>query len=400
MSFIGEYGYLVVLVLLLAGILYRLLWSPASAKDKYEAPWQSQPELCLSRLRVDLHAEGIHHQSLYCDFPDIWKDAMKSYGMAMKKAGVEQVYFVNGTYAGFDPIDLINLAKNLFPRLPERFIAKVQAMNVAGLNRIVKDTGNFLDRYVDLFSESVDLKKCDNFKWSSANHHAARVEGAIQLLASLGEKVRKKEISSEARILFVGHSHAGQVFSLITQILYDPDSSKLKEIIYDNFMDKSLFDAVLRKTKDLRFDFVTLGMPPRYKFIENINVRLMHIINHRGKAHRAGSLKGIFHTRDGDYVQQLGIRGTDNAAFVPKLRVANQKLNAILDGGVNMKRWVADIKLRNRVPRYGWSFLIDYKDQSIARPNLFKTIFGHGTYTETRFMEFNTRVIVKHFYQS
>jgi hypothetical protein len=164
-------------------------------------------------------------------------------------------------------------------------------------------------------------------------------------------------------------------------------------------MSRSEIDVILDGVKELRFDFVTLGMPPRYVWSLNQNMGLLHLINHRGNTHKAGSVRGILHTVDGDYVQQAGIRGTDIAATVPKLRVANQKLNDILDGGPDIKRWISDVRVKNRIPRFGYTYLIDYRDQSEGMPNLLKTVFGHGVYTEYRFMEFNTRVICDHFYR-
>jgi len=197
----------------------------------------------------------------------------------------------------------------------------------------------------------------------------------------------------------IGHSHAGQVFSLITQMFDRRIREKLLEVAKLLEFDPK---QTLRSLKDLEllsFDFVTLGMPPRYSWYLNERMQLLHLINHRGGSHKAGSFRGILHTLDGDYVQQAGIRGTDTINIVPKLRMANLKLNDILDGGTSVRRWLEDIKLKNRIPRFGYSYLIDYQDNSYGKPNLFRTIFGHGTYTETRFMEFNMRIITEHFYR-
>jgi hypothetical protein len=110
-------------------------------------------------------------------------------------------------------------------------------------------------------------------------------------------------------------------------------------------------------------------------------MKLIHIINHRGKDALAGSLTGLLNTRDGDYVQQYGIEGSDMLSVNPKEIKMNQKLDTILGQGVNLKKLNENIKMKRRLHVKGKHYLLDYKDDSVT-PNCFMTIFGHGVYTK------------------
>jgi hypothetical protein len=53
--------------------------------------------------------------------------------------------------------------------------------------------------------------------WSSENHHVGRLEGALGLVRALATHAELG--APRGRILILGHSHAGQVFALVTQLL-------------------------------------------------------------------------------------------------------------------------------------------------------------------------------------
>lgn len=399
MEFFTEYWFLW-LCLALVGLLLYVLFRPSDWVEKeFEVPWHPTPNENYTLLTVDDESVNYHFANALNQYPSSWRLKMNRYGRKMAEARVERVMFVNGTYAGFDPIDLINLIKLLFPKLPKTIEDGFRRLSLSGLNKLVKDCGNFLDEYVELFASATGISASENFKWSSANHHAARLEGAVDLCKRLAELIAERRLSSDARVLLIGHSHAGQVFSIMTQLLDNRRREKLISVAAEVFIQRKELEKVLDTIREIKFDFVTLGMPPRYAWALDSRMKLLNFINHRGNSHKAGTIRGLFHTVDGDYVQQAGIRGTDNSALVPKLRMANQKLNDILDGGPNFKRWLSDMKLKNRIPKYGYTYLVDYKDRAIGVPNLLRTIFGHGAYTEYRFMEFNTRVIVDHLYR-
>jgi len=107
---------------------------------------------------------------------------------------------------------------------------------------------------------------------------------------------------------------------------------------------------------------------------------------------------GILHTRDGDYIQQYGISGTDILATTKIEREINRDLNELFGGGFDWRMWRENIKHRLRLHGKGLNLLIDYQDASRTKPNCLKTFFGHGIYTKYETMLFNTRKICEHFY--
>lgn len=400
MDFLLNYWYIALLLVLLGVTAYFLFFTPVRVESEAQSPWSEEQKTSFQSLDVDLSFDGLNYKDALGDQPDEWRDLMRKHGLRLSDANVDLIYFVNGTYAGSDPMDLIPLIRTLFPKIPLAVDKGIMWLSKKSLDSLVKDCGNFTDGYVELFESALQANiPCVNFKWSSGNHHAARLRGTADLIQDLAARIESGQITAQSRVLFIGHSHAGQLFSLVTQLFQKGIRKQLVSVVES--LGVSVNDSVkaTKAISKINFDFATLGMPPRYHWHLSERIRVVHLINHRGQTHQAGSYKGLLHTVDGDYIQQSGIRGTDTVNFVPKLRVANQKLNDILDGGINVKRWIGDIKLKNRVPRYGFSYLIDYKDMSYGKPNLFRTVFGHGTYTETRFMEFNLRIITNHFYR-
>ncbi len=53
------------------------------------------------------------------------------------------------------------------------------------------------------------------FNWSSENHHIGRADGAIRLL----DELASLKLQPTQRVLLFGHSHAGNVFALMTNLL-------------------------------------------------------------------------------------------------------------------------------------------------------------------------------------
>ena len=127
--------------------------------------------------------------------------------------------------------------------------------------------------------------------------------------------------------------------------------------------------------------------------------RILHLINHRGPTNLAGKLRNFLTTKDGDYIQQLGILGSDIGSASPHDRLINRELDRIIGRGQDLITWQNSIQHRMRVSPHGSTILIDYQDQSLLIPNFFKTLFGHGIYTKYEAMAFNSKIIVDHFYR-
>ena len=326
-----------------------------------------------------------------------WQFHMKQVGKKFNQYQIKNIIFVHGTFAGDDPFDILRIISettSLSPTMQET----IRQILKKSKNSLFKDLGNFDDEYVALIEEAINHSiKCHNFTWSSANHHLARVTGLIELLLYLEEHnlLSKKE----GPLFFIGHSHAGQLFALLSQFLHN--SQLLSKILEITQYDKDSFghlSSILKKLNKKKIDIVTLGTPIRYNWRLGKNIRLLNIINHRGSELLGGTPSGALTTRDGDYIQQWGVAGSDNNAVLKEEREINLKLDAYFGIGNQTKVWMNNIKHRKRVPHHGQTLLIDYKDSS-KFPNAHQTLFGHGTYTRFQNILFNLETIVRYLYK-
>ncbi|MCP4442302.1 MAG: hypothetical protein GY810_25625 [Aureispira sp.] len=327
----------------------------------------------------------------------IWQKEMQKHGESLHASDVGLIIFSHGTFVGEDPLGVEPMLESLFPKSKlNNQIAKIKEFNHSFWQKKLQDQGYFLSSYVSLFEKSLQKPiSCINFKWSSGNHHSARLSGAIRLIQLISSK--KKELGNK-RVLLIGHSHAGQLFSLVSHLISNSDVGlELKKILLE---EEENLDNDLATLNDVPLDFVTLGTPYLYPWPETNKYRTIHFINHRNHPYLAGTSQGVFHTRDGDYIQQWGIAGSDLIASTKKERELNKKLSNILGNTRNRIAWKKNISLRLRVPPYGETHLVDYLDSSPMIPNCIRTIFGHGVYTQYHAMLFNTDLICKSLYSS
>ena len=164
--------------------------------------------------------------------------------------------------------------------------------------------GNYTPEYVGLFAQALGDERiwCQDFVWSGANHHAARVVGAARLLQQIADRRSSGQLQSGERVLLFGHSHAGQVFAVITQFLSDlPFAHELWEIAEEidrtnsgkQSLSLSSLETVKEKMQGVQLDFVTFGAPPRYRYRGlGQQFRLLQIVNHRGQLYWEGLFGG------------------------------------------------------------------------------------------------------------
>ena len=326
-----------------------------------------------------------------------WQKRMAQIGPKLDKHDVTHAYFIHGTFVGDDPFGLIPALRRIYPNMDPSTEDSIRKKIKKGYSHLTKDTGNFLDEYVDLFRLASGAKtKCKIFTWSSANHHLARVNGALNLIDTLDSDLPDIPPS---RVLLVGHSHGGQTFSLFSHLINNsPLGFKLWEMLIRHGVTDSSTKAKTAKLKKFDFDLVTLGTPYRYPWRLTKKMRLVNIINHRGKGFLAEKPLGFWKTAGGDYVQQWGIAGSDTLASSSSDRNINREIDQLLGLGVDPKSWLENVAKGMRIQDSGTSYLVDYKDNSLVLPNFMKSIFGHGVYTRYETMLFNAEVICKEFY--
>jgi hypothetical protein len=228
------------------------------------------------------------------------------------------------------------------------------------------------------------------------------VRGTIALALYLGTFLDWHP--KQEKMLLIGHSHAGQLFALLTQMAHSqkrvlellapleeggmPQGLTLKECL-------NRVVNIIEQLQKKQIIFVTLGTPSRYQWMPNKNWQLLHLINHRGHDAKAPNLIGLPWTKGGDYVQQLGVHGSD---FPETLKVdsrANLQFDLLLGAGRDWRTWQKQLDRRERLHNWGNHLLIDYHDQG-KFPNFYRTILGHGQYTKGKFMLFNLTQMVNH----
>jgi hypothetical protein len=390
MPYILIYG-LIFLAVFTLGTLAWVVWRFFLRKDraltallgKYKiVEVQPLPTFMKDRLAIDSQS-------------DQWRERMHKCGEQMKRHNLNHVVFISGTFVGNDPFGISRILEN--SALPMSKLSSEILKKIAhkGINKLIGDKGNFSHEYVKIFGEAIkhDISS-QSFIWSSGNDHLARLVSAIELCQYISQLTIEKK-----KILLIGHSHAGQLFALITQMM---TSSKKLKIFTDiasraNCSTESL-KRDIDKLKECEIAMVTMGTPCRYFFEKNSNVSVLHLINHRGLTPYGGSWSGIPFTKDGDYIQQMAVCGSDIPSPTLELRNLNEELNQFLGVGFNLKEWKKNLKDKTIIHESGFNYLVNYQDDSNI-PNVHMTNFGHASYTQFKSMLLNTQLIVDYFYK-
>ena len=345
---------------------------------------------------------------------DAWKKRMTRNGASLKQQSVRQVIFVHGTFAGDDAFGLfsfLEVLRHAFPQV-QPIVEKMREYAKQSVNYFANDLGNFTPEYIEAFCDSIknDID-CKLFTWSGGNYHLARLKGVVNLIHLLAASVRDNNITRDDKILLLGHSHAGQLFALITLFLEDGNTARA---LYQAVEECPELDRVqlledLMTVDRLPLDFVTYGTPVRYNWGQYDNYRLLSIINHRSLVR----ITGLLETKDGDYVQQWGTAGTDMLPPANEIKL-NDTLDKVLDKGRNLSGLMNRLQRKRRLKAknsdgelVGHTLLVDYRDDE-PDPRLFteksspihsiRTQFGHGVYTLKNAMLFNTNLIVDQLY--
>ncbi len=203
------------------------------------------------------------------------------------------------------------------------------------------DVGNYTGHFAELFEQAINQGLSEprisvrRFNWSSENNHIGRADGAVRLI----DELTNLQLPPGQRVLLWGHSHAGNVFALMTNLLGSDHAARQEffeaaQVYYcwplvgcvDIPIWRRVREMLLTGDNPLRetpLDIVTFGTPIRYGWDEAGFSRLMHFINHRPAEGRPPYLapfppvlERVLDAVDGDYVQQFGIAGTN---FMPSL---------------------------------------------------------------------------------
>jgi len=344
---------------------------------------------------------------------------MQDVGGALRAAGVGAIYLVHGTFVGPDTLGIVSELARLFPAASEAMRHGLRRL----IARITGDVGNYTESYARLFAASINRPGLSRipvrmYYWSSENHHLGRADGAVRLL----DELATLELEPGQRVLLWGHSHGGNVFALATNLLAGGPEAVSEffhaaEIYYRwpllGCVDIPVWERVHhllatgRLTPEcLPLDLVTFGTPVRYGWDSAGYGQLLHFIHRRPSEglpeHQAAfppKLTKVLSAAEGDYVQQLGIAGTNVMPSFLAWRawLADSRLGRFLqpdpvEGGVEERFRAGTI-----VPEEGTTLLVDYGQPHCS---FTKHHAGHAVYTQKQWLLFHAEEVVKRFYEA
>jgi hypothetical protein len=343
---------------------------------------------------------------------------MSAVGASFRAAGVAAVYLVHGTFVGPDASGILAELGRAFPTAA----VVMRRVSKWAVDKLTGEAGNYKEDYARLFAAAIRTPGQPEipvrlFHWSSENHHVGRADGAVRLIhemASLG-------VARPKRILLWGHSHAGNVFALTTNLLSGDRQAaerffEAAEVYYRQPKSGRVDIPVWQRTRDLLgregapvpafLDFVTFGTPVRYGWDSAGYSRLMHFIHHRPaeglpeyRAPFPPKLDKVMKAVRGDYVQQLGIAGTNivPSVLTRRARLAERRLEGLLESDLPKGNLMERYRAGRIVPDEGTTLLVDYGQ---VGGHLHEHHAGHGVYTRREWLLFHAEQVAGQFYSS
>jgi hypothetical protein len=330
---------------------------------------------------------------------------------------VSAIFLVHGTFAGNDALGVLRELEAFTPSWSESLRRQHKLL----VDRLAGQWGNYTPEFAQLFELLINEPTQPHipvnlFYWSSENHHLGRAVAAVQLLHELVQRIG----TTRKRFLLWGHSHAGNVFALMTNLLGGTVESRraffragrpyyrlplpgaVKEPAWPELREQLANRPELRS--NLELDLVTFGTPVRYGWETLGYRRLLHFIHHRPvpglPEYRAAfpfSVTDMLDARYGDYIQQLGIAGTNFSMSLLRLRyrLAERRFQELLQPGLRWRDTLQRLQWGRRVPAEGSTLLVDYRP---ARNPLNQQIFGHAVYTRPEWLLSHAEQVVQRVY--
>jgi hypothetical protein len=375
---------------------YALATARARARKAQEPSPSLAPAIDETGAMPQEEPERIAFSELPAEGTSEWRHAMVDVGARMRAAGVRFVVFAHGSFVGDDPLAIARTVENAVPFLPDLARA-LRGFTRAQLTNVLGDLSNFSNAYIASFAEATGVDAME-FTWSGENHHVARVQAAVRLARALalrgGGALRPGD-----RVLLVGHSHGGQLFAILSQLVARASGhEELIEAASALGEDIVSLEGHLALLRRCAIDVATFGMPLRYAWARGARVRVLHVVNHRGARTSTPALRGILRTGQGDYIQQLGTHGSDLPAVTAKERELNARLDRVLGTGASVGAWIRHLAQGLRISPHGHTVLVDYGDGARALPNFLATGLGHAVYTRRDSMLFHAQLVANHFY--
>lgn len=362
-------------------------------------------------------------------------------GQTLQRLRVKHWFLVHGTFVGSDPFGIAQQLDDLTESVPPMWRPALKALAMESWGRVVRsisqkfgdrvlgETGSFRDDYLDDLRLLLgnDETQIARFDWSSGNDHVARTEAAIALFLKLTDLPLDP---TRDRVLLWGHSHAGNVFALLTNLLANDRDSVAAFFEAAGTLGENRISWAQARERLLAAPsphplakalcVVTFGSPLRYGWDTDGYSKLLHIVHHRPEANLPTfqakpalpqTVDEIVGAKYGDWIQSFGLAGTDLIPLDRERREVHRSLKVLLETGLNQpdhndQKTVLDHlpdsvqqRVRGRLsdllvllqrwrcgPRVAAdgdaAWLFDYGEEETAK-------FGHGVYTKRTWLPFH-----------
>jgi hypothetical protein len=332
----------------------------------------------------------------------------------LRQFGVEKVVLVHGTFAGNDIVGLTREIARFSPTLA----GHLKEVGKKWFDDLVGELGNYTERFVDCCSSLINPASFDpipviRFHWSGENHHLGRANGMMSLLNLLALE------RAGGRVLIFAHSHGGNVVAMMSQLLA-ADVTVCRRFFAATRLHyrvpllgkidlpswQQARERLLNENSQAfpLIDVATFGTPLRYRWNTDVCPNQLHFIQHRPldpehpeRASFPSSLQDVIDANGGDYVQQIGIAGTDFSPSVFAWRdvLVEWRMQRMFERGARRRDVFKKLKQGRRVSCDGTTLLVDYSDTDDGWS---RKLFGHGVYTCCQWLPFHLQEITSHFY--
>ena len=347
---------------------------------------------------------------------------------------IGRVVLVHGTFMGDDPLGIADALKSVaesvpllagqLNRLAEASKEKTRPFTTA----VTGDVGNYHEPYRKRFQELVgDDPQVELLSptWSGQNNHLARADLAVRLLHQL----LARPLLADQNVLLWGHSHAGNAFALLTNLLANHkhsvaqffDAAAQDGVTHWDQVRKNLESAVSPHPLASRIFIAGFATPVRYGWDTDGCAKLVHVTFHRPYDETIPlmtkplfppqQIPDVTNARWGDWVQAFAIAGTDVSSM--PTRIMNQNLTAILEANLPElqygldTRFISPKRIRDACVRWktgtrchsdGMNLLVDYKlcgDVSTIGQPIELSLLGHGVATTIRWLPTHLKLVME-----
>jgi hypothetical protein len=338
-------------------------------------------------------------------------------GDRLCKAEVREIILIHGTFAGDDIAGMIRPLARYSPQMSRM----IKDFSKQWFDQLIDEVGNYTAGYARRLADMIGDRRPDTiavtrFHWSGENHHLGRACAAASLL----DQLLSRDWKPAQRLLFLAHSHAGNILAMMSLVLgcdretkrafldtisvhLDAEQAGQSSASISSRLRANLLDPG-RVSELPQMDVVTFGTPLRYRWNPGFTKQLLHFVQHRpliadrpSFAALPSSVHDVQQAAGGDYIQQLGVGGTD---FSPppwywNSWKANGRLKKMFESTVRRRDLKKYLMRGQRVSLDGQTVLVDYAS---TPEGWNRKLLGHGVYTCRQWLPFHLREITEAFY--